>query len=491
MGSVVAAKVGSDPPAPPLRRRPDGAGPTTTENRRTMQTNRAPAHRIWTTALAVVVAVAAISFLFALSGTASAASPCNLTVNSENLAHNAVQSAINSANPGWKICLGAGSFPEQLTISTAGLTLAGAGPSMTTIDPPVLNATTVDWDSTGAATPIAAVVLVNNSTGVTVSGLTVNAAPGSASVTGCGEDLVGVDFQNSGGAMTRTTVAGVELGPSLLGCQNQLAVYVYNGYFATANAAVRHVTISSTVVNTYGKNGITCDDPGVTCQLNGDTTTGIGATSATAQNGIQIAYGAVGHLLNDHVAADNYTGSGSTLDWYGTGYQASGILLYNPGSGTTVNHATVTQCPEAIVEYETTASSVQIVGNTVTTDEGYGIVVNGAPGTTALIENNTVNQIATGAPGILVDNGTFNVSRNTVTHVHDTGTNGASQVVCGTGSYLSCATTLSVSTAAVQAVSEGAGGPTSLTLWANTFHYDALSLATLAMPTGSVNVQWV
>jgi hypothetical protein len=456
-----------------------------------MERNRTSAKRAWATALVVVAAAAGLSLLFGASGTAAASTPCNLTVHSENVANNAVQSAINSANPGWKICLGAGSFPEQLTISTHGLTLVGAGPASTFLDPPSVATTTVDWDSAGAATPLAALVLVDNTTGVTVSGLTVDATAASSSITSCGQDLVGVDFQNSSGTLTRATVTGVELSPSLLGCQNQLAVYVYNGWFATSYLSTQHVTISSTTVKEYGKNGITCDDPAVTCQLNGDTVTGIGPTSATAQNGIQVAYGAVGHLLNDHVSADNYTGSGSTLDWYGNGSQATGILLYNPGSGTTVTHATVTQCPDAIAEYESTASSVQIVGNTVTAAEGYGIVVNGAPGTTALIENNTVNALATGAPGILVDNGTFNVSRNTVTHVRDTGTNGASQVVCGTGSYLSCPTTLSVPTAAIQAVSEGAGGPTSLTVWANTFHSDALSLATVAMPTGSVTVQWV
>jgi hypothetical protein len=456
-----------------------------------METNRPNARRAWATALVIVVAVAGVSLLLGTSGTASAGTPCNLTVNTENLAHNAVQTAINSANPGWKICLGAGSFPEQLTIATSGLTLVGAGPASTVIDPASVNATTVDWDSTLPHIPLAAVVLVANTSGVTIAGLTVNATSAASSVTGCSPDFVGVDFQNSSGALMRATVTGVQLPPSLLGCQNQLAVYVYNGWFATNTATVQHVTIASTVVSVYGKNAITCDDPGVTCALTGDTTIGIGGTSATAQNGIQIGYGAVGHLLFDHVSADNYTGSGSTLDWYGTGTQASGILLYNPGSGTTVVHSTVTQSPNAIVEFETTASSVQIVANVVVSAEGYGIVVNGAPGTTALIENNTVNMLATGAPGILVDNGTFNVSRNTVTHVRSTGTNGASQVVCGTGSYLSCPTTLSVATAAVQAVSEGVGGPTSLTLWSNFFHSNSLTLATVAMPTGSVTVQWV
>jgi hypothetical protein len=441
----------------------------------------------------VVLAAAGVSILFGASGIASATPPCNLTVNSENLAHNAVQTAINSANPGWKICLGAGFFPEQLTISTQGITLAGAGTASTIIDPASVSTNTVDWDSNSPHTALAPVVLVDNTTGVTIAGLTVNGSAAASSIGGCAPDFVGVDFQNSSGALQRAVVTGIQLGPTLLGCQNQLAVLAYTGWFTTHNISspAKHVTIGNTVVSVYGKNAITCDDPGLVCTLNADTTIGIGGTSATAQNGIQVAHGAVGHLTNAKVSGDNYTGNGSTLDWYGTGTQATGILLYNPGSGTTVVHSTVTACPNPIAEYETTASSVQIVGNTISGDEGYGIVVNGAPGSTALIENNSVNQAATGAPGILVDNGTFNVSRNTVTHVRSTGTNGASQVVCGTGSYLSCPTTLSVATAAVQAVSEGNGGPTSLTLWANTFHFDTLTLATVAMPTGSVTVQWV
>lgn len=459
-----------------------------------MESKRANSSRIWATAFVVVLAAAGVSLLFGASGTAAASPPCNLTVNSENLAHNAVQTAISSANPGWRICLGAGSFPEQLNISTNGITLVGAGSASTIIDPTSVATNTVDWDSASPHTPLAPVVLVDNSTGVTIAGLTVNGTSAASSIGGCGTDFVGVDFQNSSGSLQRALVTGIQLGPSLLGCQNQLAVYAYTGWFTTGfvSSPAKHVTIGNTVVSVYGKNAITCDDPGLVCTITADTTIGIGGTSATAQNGIQVAYGAVAHLLNNHVSGDNYTGSGSTLDWYGTGAQATGILLFNPGSGTTVVRSTVTTTPDPIAEFETTASSVQIVGNTITSgDDGYGIVVNGAPGSTALIENNTVNQLATGAPGILVDNGTFNVSRNTVSHVRDTGTNGASQVVCGTGSFLSCPTTLSIPTAAVQAVSEGVAGPTSLTLWDNTFHFDVLSLSTVAMPTGSVTVQWV
>ncbi|MCI4330431.1 MAG: hypothetical protein L3K19_01100 [Thermoplasmata archaeon] len=458
-----------------------------------MYERKLPLSRIWATAIIVVFAVAGASLLFAASGNVSASPTCNLTVNSENLANNAVQTAINSANPGWRICLGSGSFPEQLHISTSGLTLAGAGAGLTVIDPASVSTTTVDWDSSSPQAPLAAVILVANTTGVTVAGLTVNASASASSITGCGSDFVGVDFQNSSGTLTRATVTGVQLSPSLLGCQNQLAVYAYTGWFSTSFVPFPplHVTVSQTLVTVYGKNAITCDDPGLTCTLNGDTTVGIGGTSATAQNGIQVAYGAVGHLLNDKVSADNYTGGGSTLDWFGTGFQASGILLYNAGGGTTVAHSTLSGDPNAIAVFETTPSSVYITNNGITGAEGYGIVVNGAPGSTAYIGNNTVNSAATGAPGILVDNGTFNVSQNTVSHVSNSGTNGASQVVCGTGSYLSCPTTMSIHTAAVQAVSEGAGGPTSVTFFHNGFHADVLSFAAVAMPTGSVTLQWV
>jgi hypothetical protein len=443
--------------------------------------------RSWVVAITVLATIGAFASIVGVGG-AVTAKVCNLSVNSENLANNAVQTAINSANPGWTICIGAGSFPEQLSVATSSLTLKGAGAAATIIDPSTVSSTTVDWDSAAPQQSLDAVILVDNTTGVSISGLTVNGSAAASSIVGCSPAFVGIDFQNSSGKVTGAAVRNIELAPTLLGCQSQLGIYAYTGWFTTGYvpSPALKVTISSTTVTAYGKNGITCDDPGLTCVLVSDTTTGIGGTSATAQNGIQIAYGAVGTLTSDHVTADNYTGSGSTLDWYGTGYQASGILLYNAGSGTTVSKSTVSQCPTAIADYATTASSVFITGNTLTSFLGYGIVVNGAPGSTAFIGNNTVNAVATGAPGILVDNGTFNISKNTISYASASGSNGASQVVCGTGSYLSCTSTLSVRTAAIQAVSEGAGGSTDVTLYQNKFVRDVHSMATLAMPTGSV-----
>ena len=444
-------------------------------------------------ALVALVAMAgAIASILAV-GVAAGKVTCNLTVNTENAANNSVQTAINSADPGWTICLGAGSFPEQLAISTSGLTLRGAGSSLTIIAPSTVVSNTVDWDSASPQQALDAVVLVDNTTGVTLMNLGVDGTAAASAITGCSPGYVGIDYQNSSGTVAGVAVRGIELAPSLLGCQSQLGIYAYTGFFSTnfVPSPSLKVSITKTTVSSYGKNGITCDDPGLTCVLTSDTTTGIGGTSSIAQNGIQIAYGAVGLLTANHVSADNYTGSGSTLDWFGNGFQATGILLFNPGSGTIVTRSVVTQSPIAIAEFETSPSSVFITANSVSGATGYGIVVDGTVGSTALIANNTVNQLTTGAPGILVDNGTFNVSKNVISRVSATGTNGASQVVCGTGSFLSCSPTLSIRTAAIQAVSEGAGGPTDVTLFQNTFSRDNLSMATLAMPTGSVTTQWV
>ncbi|MCI4317932.1 MAG: right-handed parallel beta-helix repeat-containing protein [Thermoplasmata archaeon] len=449
----------------------------------------------WTAAIVIVVAAAGGMLLFGHGGNASATVTCNIVVNSENVNNNSVQTAINSANPGWTICVGAGSFPEQLTIHTAGLTLLGAGSGSTSIDPPTVSSTTVDWDSSSPQTPYDPIILVQNTTSVTIKSLGINGtAAAGTSFTGCGVGFVGVDFQNSSGSLISSKVTGIEYPPALLGCQSQLAVLAYTGWFTTGfvPSPMLTVTVQQNTIASYGKNGITCDDPGMLCNLLGNTVTGIGGTSAIAQNGIQLAYGAVGTIQNNHVFANNYTGPSSTLSWYGTGTQSTGILLYNQGGLTTVAHNTLSQNPMAIVEYETTPTALKILGNTITGFTGYAIVANGAPGSTVFISNNTINAIATGAPGILVDNGTFNVSGNTITHVKFTGTQGASQVVCGTGAFLTCGTsTLSIATAAIQAVSEGAGGPTDVTMRLDKFSADRLTMSSLAMPTGSVTMQLV
>src|SRR5690242_2573826 len=122
----------------------------------------------------VVGGLSAGGFVIAAASAGPAPHTCNVLVNSENIANNSVQTAINGANPGWKICLGPGSFPEQLNITTAGLTIVGTTTGGTIIDPTSVSSTTVDWDSSAPHAPLDPVILVANTTGVTISTLTVN-----------------------------------------------------------------------------------------------------------------------------------------------------------------------------------------------------------------------------------------------------------------------------------------------------------------------------
>lgn len=477
-----------------------------------MDRERARARRVTNIGLLTpVLAFSGLGFgvILVTAAPAAATPACNLSVSSENLANNSVQTAINSANPGWTICVGAGTYPEQLQIHTNGLHLKGAGAGSTFIAPASVVRNTFDWDSAVVGTPTAplgmdAILYVNNSTGVKITGFTVDGASAASSIGGCSPDFVGVDYQNSTGTLSGVTVKNIELAPALLGCQNQLAVYAYTGFFGTGFTPISPylVTISGVSVSNYGKNGITCDDPGMDCQMVNDHVTGLGGTNATAQNGIQVAYDAFGNVVTPTVTQTNYTAvpvggcsgfAGSTINWYGCGVQASGILFYLAAAGSTVKAGHFNQNPMAIVDFG--PNLVRIIGNVVTNATGYGIVVNGASAistTYAFIGNNTISSKGDGGVGILVDNASANLTQNKISWVSNTHDQGASQAVCApSGTFLVCPTTHSVSTAAIQGVSESSVGATSLTLYNNVFTHDATQVATLGVLGGSVNVNFV
>ncbi len=482
-------------------------------------------------AVLVVLGTLGAFSLFSV-GTASAASSlCSVTVHSENGADNAIQTAIN-AYPGGRICISAGNFPEQLTVSNSNTVLSGAGASSTVIEPNsgsgagTLSFAAVDWDSApfsggvpcgdSTCVPLAAIILVTNSssgptTGVTIENLQVNGAAGSNNVA-CGDDFVGVDFQNASGTLNRASVTNVASPPSSFGCQEVSgAVYAYNGYFSTwvAPSPALAVTISHTSITGYQKNGITCDDPAETCTLSTDTITGAGPTTLTAQNGVQVAYGALATIKSSTVTGNSYTGPTTSNDWYGPNgtYAAIGILLYDPATGTTVTKDTVTLNQIGIAYYDDGAmdagsESVTISQNTVDQSNAYGIVANGAPGgeDSVTIHANTIDNSVSlnpsiwGAPGILVDTGTFTLSGNHITgsSTASGSSNGASQTVCApTGYPTVCSTTQSIPTGAIQGASESGTDVTVMVIGGNSYSGDSYQLTTLGVDGGTVNVKLV
>ncbi len=506
---------------------------------RVARSERAHGRRPRRALLAVIAASVVALGAVAVGGIVVGASPfaglvpasvtCSITVHHENAANDAVQLAIN-AYPGGTICLGPGSFPEQLTIDSSGTTLHGDGATKTFIDPAgPLAVNTYDYDRGESA---AAIILVEGTSGtpatgvsgVTVEDLGVNGTSGQSTFSNCSVGYFGVDYQASSGTLTESAIDNVALPTSLFGCQQGLAVYAYNGYFdGQTNFAPDTVTISHNSIVGFDKNAVTCDDPQETCTISSNSILGVGATALTAQNGVQVAFGAAATVsLNTIDSTGDYTGAGGCSAGAQGAYlycsenEGAGILLFDVASGTSANSNTLAG-NEYGIDYgaDGLASdgysgpvSVTISHNTIDSSSAYGIDAQGAPGgiDTVTISKNTINNEVTldaslwGAPGILVDTGTFVISGNILdgSSTAAGASNGASEAVCGpivgsNGQNYSdpityCGSTVSLVTAAIEASSENGFDQTNVTLSSNAFAEDSNLIATLGVLGGETNL---
>ncbi len=215
--------------------------------------------------------------------------------------------ALTQASSGSTIRVAGGTYAQQLVVpGTENVTIAGGwAPKGTSVSPVVVDpsALPVAEPDTDSSYPQYAIVDALPGSQVSLQDLTINGSGAEGQFTSCADDFVGVYYRDASGALNDVTVTGVELAPDLFGCQDGLGVYV-----ATNSGKSSNVGMSSLNVNNYDKNGITCDDAGTSCSVASSTVAGIGPTSAIAQNGVQIAFGAVGSVTNDVVTGDNYTG---------------------------------------------------------------------------------------------------------------------------------------------------------------------------------------
>src|SRR3984957_9581909 len=363
-----------------------------------------------------------------------------------------IQAAVNAAPAGSNIDVCPGIYPEQVTISARSLTLtgilAGTSDAAVLIPPPAgsaINAT----DIGGGA--VAAQVFVENSTGVTISHLTVD---GNGNALGsCGTNLIGIYFKNSAGKITDNVARNQILSPADEGCQIGLGIDVESDSGAPA------VIVSNNSVHNYQKNGITASGPGTgggpAMAITGNTVIGIGATPVIAQNGIQIGLGSTGKVTSNTVADDIYTGGNSAgagiLIYASTGITVSGNSVestqfgiatvtdptYGPADNATINtnHIGGTQNFDAIdlCSNGNTAEQNTIHGGQAQS----GIHIDDAcpgPGSTPsginnIAKNNTINEPCA---GLLLGSGSPNtISPNTFFNVTHTALAGDSCVAAG------------------------------------------------------------
>ncbi|MBX4189475.1 right-handed parallel beta-helix repeat-containing protein [Candidatus Parcubacteria bacterium] len=162
----------------------------------------------------------------------------------------------------------------------------------------------------------AVVTNVPGATYITVTNGTITAS-GLANVCDAGDDrLRGVLLNESGGTVSNLTVTGVRQGHS--GCQEGNAIEARRSPFSNT-APKLNVTISNNTVTDYQKNAITCNGS-LACTITGNTTVGDGPITYTAQNGIQVAFGAAGIAVQNNKVSGNYYSPADT--------EACGILLF-------------------------------------------------------------------------------------------------------------------------------------------------------------------
>jgi len=125
--------------------------------------------------------------------------------------------------------------------------------------------------------------------------------------------FVGIGFWKAGGSVEDCYVLNIQNTP-FSGAQHGVGIYAYN-----ANTGTYTVNVTGTTVTEYQKNGMALMGNGLTATVAGCTAIGKGAITTTAQNGIQISYGAAGTVADCAISGHMYTGSG----WASTGLLVS------------------------------------------------------------------------------------------------------------------------------------------------------------------------
>jgi hypothetical protein len=282
-----------------------------------------------------------------------------------------IQRGIDAASAGDTVNVAAGTYIGQLDVPKA-ITLLGQG-NTTVIRSPA----TLAQEFTSAGNPYKPIVYVHDTT-ATVNDLEIDGnGQGNAN-----NRFVGLAYYNAGGTAENLTIIGVRDNP-LDGVQHGVAIYAVD-----ADAASRSLAISNSSLSDYQKGGIVVSGAGLTATITGNTVTGAGATTLIAQNGIEIASGAVATVTGNTVSGNEYGGTGSGAD-PAADVQATGVLLIGAGAGNTVS-------------------------NNVLDGNDVGIY-NNAAATTTIGTNTLGATTANRFEGIFLDQGNANVTGNTIT----------------------------------------------------------------------------
>jgi len=278
---------------------------------------------------------------------------------------------VNAAPAGATINVCPGPYPETVRINKP-LTVRGirvGNENLILIKPVIGAANTTSLSSSGA---VAAIVLVEKTSNVTLDDLTVD---GASNTLGCATDFVGIFYRNASGRVTNSAVRNIRLFPDI-GCQVGVGIFAQSGNEPNVRRGAR-LEVTNTSVHDYQKNGISGNESGTELIATGNAVTGIGPTPAIAQNGIQIAFGARGSIEGNSVINNNFSSCTSVS----CTFVAANILVFSAASGIRVANNNLGKSQANVFFGGDTVQPVTnglIEGNTIfDTDVFDGIYING------------------------------------------------------------------------------------------------------------------
>lgn len=256
----------------------------------------------------------------------------------DNSNNSTIQEAVDCALPGDMIMVTAGTYEEQVVVAKSDLTIAGAGAD----SDPAENSIVIAPDDMPYYFTTSAdnypIIGIDGATGVNLENIRIDGA-------GRGNTnyrFVGIGLWNAGGAISGCHIANIQDTP-FSGAQHGVGIYSYNN-----DGGPYDIQLSGVTVDTFQKTGIALGGSGLNVDIQDCNVTGAGPTVITAQNGIQVGFGAGGNLTDCNV---------SDVAYIGESWAATGILLYN-GTSVAISGCSVSNCQCGVI-YQETQGSVQ------------------------------------------------------------------------------------------------------------------------------------
>lgn len=243
-----------------------------------------------------------------------------------------IQFGVDDAIDGDMVDVSAGTYPEQVTISKDILLQGADGASIIQ----AYASMPVCFTTSYAHRPI---VCVKDTANATIQGFTIDGL----GLGNTNNRFVGIAFRNAGGTIQNNTVQDIRDTP-FSGAQHGVGIYVYND-----DAVARTIHVLDNTVTGFQKTGIALNGSAtnlLTVDVQRNIVTGAGATTVTAQNGIQVwAEAGSGVVADNTVSGIAYDNTDSV-----TKYVATSILNYYTDLSTTGN--TITGAHMGIYYYE-------------------------------------------------------------------------------------------------------------------------------------------